>query len=264
MILALLLLLAVSARAQDLAYDVEITGIEDGTLKDSVAEVSRLLSLKDRPPSSLAGLRRRAEEDRDRIQQVLRANGYYDGSVDALIDEEAEPAKVVLTILPGSVYPLAAYIIRTSPAEITVPLDVLGLEPGQPARSAEIVAADAKLLAELARRSYPLAHIRGRRALVDHTSRSVRVEVSVETGPYARFGPAIITGLERVAESIPRNRLPWREGEPFDPRQLDKARRKLAETGLFAAIKLSPAEQAEADGRLPIRVELRERPHRSV
>ena len=47
-------------------------------LRALLQSVSETIRLADRPPPSLIRLRRRAEDDRPRLQQALRSRGYYD------------------------------------------------------------------------------------------------------------------------------------------------------------------------------------------
>ena len=79
---ALLLLTADMAVAREsLAYRTVLSGVEQGDLRRAIAQQSWLMSLQKRPPPDLLALRRRADDDRGRILSVLRAWGYYAGTV---------------------------------------------------------------------------------------------------------------------------------------------------------------------------------------
>ena len=72
-------------------YEVKINGIDPHEEKliaelDSVSTARRLQS---RPTASRAGLQRRAEDDVERFQAVLRSNGFYDGQITFDIHEKA-------------------------------------------------------------------------------------------------------------------------------------------------------------------------------
>ena len=68
-------------------YRLTIEGVADGALRDLLDEVSETRRLIDRPPPSLARLRRRAEDDRARLDQALRSQGYYNAKIDlSMID----------------------------------------------------------------------------------------------------------------------------------------------------------------------------------
>lgn len=72
-------------------YDVEITGIDsqEEKLIEALNSVSTARRLQSRPTASRAGLQRRAEDDIERFQAVLRSNGFYDGQITFSIREKA-------------------------------------------------------------------------------------------------------------------------------------------------------------------------------
>ena len=70
---------------QDLRYVVAIEGVDDAALRGLLQQVSETERLIDRPPPSLARLRRRAQDDRPRLLEVLRSEGYYDAQVEAAL-----------------------------------------------------------------------------------------------------------------------------------------------------------------------------------
>lgn len=269
LVLAVVSVLVALPAAAQLAYDVAISGIEDDALRALVEQESLLLAGRDRPPASLLGLERRAEADAARIDEILRSRGYYAGEIEVEIDGEARPVRVRLAVAPGPLFRLEAYKVtglrpREAAEPLVIPLATLGVEIGQPARADAIVAAEGRLLRALAERGYPLAVLQDRRVEADFATNSVSVEVTVDTGPFARFGPARLEGLERVEVDFARRRIPWRPGEPFDLRRLEEARQRLLDTGLFSAVRLGPAEALDAQGRLPVTVTVTERPPRSI
>lgn len=72
-------------------YDVEITGIDthEENLIAALNAVSTARRLQSRPTASRAGLQRRAEDDVERFQAVLRSSGFYDGQITFDIQEKA-------------------------------------------------------------------------------------------------------------------------------------------------------------------------------
>ena len=256
------------AAAQEAPYVVEITGVE-GDLRQRIEEVSLLATLRERPPGSSAALRRRAQSDEETLGDVLRANGHYAGTVAIDIDEAASPDRVRIAVAPGPPFLLTAFRVASSDPDpaasaIVVPLRALAVELGQPAVASRIIDAEQQLLVELARRGYPLARLIDHRVVADFAVNAVTVDVTVDTGPFARFGRVDIVGLEEVRARYVQRRLPWQQGEPFDPRQLELARRRLVATGLFASVRVASGADVEEGDRLPVSIELRERPHRSI
>lgn len=70
-------------------YNVKIEGVDpqEEKLLAALREVSTSIRLQSRPTPSLAGLERRAEDDVERFETVLRSYGFYDGQVSFNIGE---------------------------------------------------------------------------------------------------------------------------------------------------------------------------------
>jgi translocation and assembly module TamA len=251
-------------------FTVTVEGIADGGLRQAVLNVSQLTEDARRSAATERALRRRVEASIPRVDKLLRSRGYYAAKITFAIERTGETGrKVVLRIAPGPAYRLARFeIVPTTPdgrpVSLDVPLKTLGIVPGDVALADRIVEADSKLLAKLAQQAYPLARIRDRKVVVDHASQSVSVTVSVDTGPYARFGPTRTEGLRDVDPSLIERHLSWTRGAPFDPAALEETRRKLRETGLFASVSVRHGDALDDRGELPITVVVEERKHRSV
>ena len=69
-------------------YETEFTGIDDKSLQKLLESASQLVSLEGRPPPTLAALERRVRDDLDRMQKVLRSEGYYDAGVEYRLASE--------------------------------------------------------------------------------------------------------------------------------------------------------------------------------
>jgi translocation and assembly module TamA len=264
-----LLVLGAAARAEDVNYEVEITGVADDDLRKALEQASQLIALKDRPPASLLGLRRRADNDGQLLARVLASRGYYSGATDISIETLVKPFKVIVAVTPGPHYTLARYDIVFTPANKPPPefkpdLAALGLVLGAPAESAKIVDAEPRILALLAKEAHPLAHIVSRKVLADRDKATLAVTLTVDAGPEARFGPAELSGLTSVDSDYIRRRIPWQEGDRYDAEKLAELRRTLTDTRLFSSIKITPGDKLDAQGRLPVKVELGEGKKRSV
>jgi len=69
---------------------------------------SQLLSLADRPTSTLAGLERRVAADVERLGRVLEAEGFYAARIAHSVDTGVERAAVRLTVTTGPVFVIGA------------------------------------------------------------------------------------------------------------------------------------------------------------
>jgi translocation and assembly module TamA len=67
--------------APGIAYTAKLSGSPNDELQDLLERSLRLFSLAERPPPSVARLKRRLETDIDTALRVLKAEGYYEASV---------------------------------------------------------------------------------------------------------------------------------------------------------------------------------------
>lgn len=249
-----------------LNYTVNITGVE-GELLDLMQRSSLLQELIDRPPPTLGGIVRRAETDQERFSRVLRSRGYYEGDVSFEVDAEREPVTVTFSAEPGEPFVLAGYEVRyVDPLDApkTPDLAALNLEIGMRAEAARIVAAGNLLIDALHNEAWPFAREVDRQAVVDFEHRTMSVEVLVEAGPRAGFGPVTFSGLERTKEDYVEQWVAWKPGDPFRQSDLDALQRNLAGTGLFTAVAVTRADALNAEGDVPISVDAVPAEHRSV
>ena len=253
--------------AADLRYEVTIEGVGDDALRGLLLQVSESQRLIDRPPPSIARLRRRAQDDRARLLEVLRSEGYYGGQVEVALDSSVQPIKVTFRIDLGPVYRLGAVSIEVEPPEpgLRVPSpQEIGLKPGEPAAARTILDAEQALLNRVRAQGFILAGLGPRRAVVDHDTDLMDVTLRIQPGPLSRFGPVSFDGLSTVEQDFVANRLDWKQGELITPARLEEARNSLRETGLFTNVQIDLADEPDAQGRLPVTVDLTERKHRSI
>lgn len=248
-------------------YAVEIRGVEDPALHQLLEDVSETRRLIDRPPASLTRLRRRAEDDRTRLQQALRSEGYYAGAIELSVDATAEPVQIVFRVEPGPRYRFREVTIEVSPPDADLELPSrreLGIAPGEPAVAQTILDAEARLV-DLARaRGHALAEAGERQAIVDHDADAMDLTLRLNAGPLVRFGEIEVTGLAEVEPDFVEKRLGWRSGELITAERLAEGQRVLRETGLFSTIRTRLGTTPDDEGKLPVTVAVTERKHRSI
>jgi translocation and assembly module TamA len=238
---------------------------------------------KDQPLSGDSlGLLQGAQAALARINTALRSRGYYDAAITATVDgrpiaeagaldaidarPEAEPVSFSFNVTTGPRYRVGDVAIRGPTAQASLPaIDraKLGLAPGDPADATAILEAQDKLITELRKQGYALASIK-RDVVVNHATREATVTFVAETGPLARMGPVRFSGTDKVDTVWLQRRVPFKEGEPYDPAKVDALRGKLTSLGVFNAVRIKPAATLGANGELPIDVELTDRPPRSI
>lgn len=254
--------------SEPIPYVARIEGKLPGKLKALLEASSGLIANKDRPPASLAALRKRVADDVQRFNQVLQSEAYYDGRIDTTTDTAVQPAQVTLSITPGPRFRLETYEIvyepGPPPAEAPRQASDVGIKIGAYATASPLVEAERALLQRLSELGHPHARFIERRYVADRAARSVRATVRVDAGPAMTLGPLHIEGLERVRQSYVERLVQWHEGRTFDSRELQRVRSLLTGTQLFAAVGIEREEPPAGSQAIPVRVTLKERKRRSV
>lgn len=260
-------LLSASAATAAVTYAVEIVGVEDDALLQTMRESSALVA-REGVVDSLGALQRRAVADARLMRQVASSAGYYDAKVVFEIDENVAPMKVTLKVEPGNVYRLAA-VHLAGPNGETVPLigdfdpAAVGLAVGEAATAAPIVDAEGRIATFYTERGRPFAKVLHRRAVIDRGTQTMEVTYTVDTGPAARFGAVTVSGLESLDQGYVDRQLGWADGDPYDSRKVEATRKALVDSTLFSTVMVQPVAPV-VDDRVPMRIELIERPARSI
>lgn len=257
---------------------------KDKAVTKAMRSASNLLSLESTPPSGAAGLARRARADRDRLTATLFSLGRYGGCVTitiagesldapdilAVIDAARRKGPVPITILvePGPEFTFGTISLVDAKtgrplAGIGTPED-LGILPGAQARSDQVVAAERRIITRLRDTGHPFAAVPSRDVIADHRTRQLDITYRIAPGPEATFGPVTITGTKSLDPQFVRERLTFREGERFDPARIERFRRDMGRVEVIQAVQVVEGDKLDANGGLPITVEVRERKLRYV
>lgn len=252
----------------NVSYTVDFRGLENPEALKAIKLTSQLVVLQSRPPSSASTLRFRAESDIPLLIRVLHAYGYYEAKVHTQILEHLGSYHVEVEISPGPLYTLDAYLIQMKTKENEpvpqIKLEDLGLTQGQPALSQSILDAEAQALRLLSECGYPLAHIHNRSVIADGKSKTVRVELELETGPFCRFGSTQIHGISSVKEALINQKIAWQRGSIYNSELVSKTQKSIMDTGLFSFAAILNGDQVDDQGQLPMDIELTESKHKSV
>ena len=249
-------------------HTARIEGVDDPALLALLQSVSSTLDIEAEVPASLLHLRRRAESDVEAFMGVFQSRGFYGAKIDLDLDRDVTPVPVIFRMEPGPQYVFGELQVLPegdAQADALPAPDALGLAPGAPALADVILAADSGLLEHLRTNGFPAPAIAKREVVVDHDSQTVNVAFHVATGARAVYGAPDYAGLERTRPVVVDRLLPWKEGDPFDQRQLGELRTRLYDTGLFATASAEalPGE-IDANGEMPVRITVTERPPRTI
>jgi translocation and assembly module TamA len=251
----------------DLNYRAEITGTEDSELADLLDKVSELKTLEDKPPVSEEALRRRADRDLGRLADAAHSLGYWDAEFSYDLDTEADPAKLTVTVKSGPLYHVASIkVLGPEGQPLSMPLreEKLPLKPGDPARTAPVVATETALVAEFGDSGHPFAKVENRVVEIDRATQTMDVTYTLDPGPVKRFGPPTIEGLERLDPAYVEGRIRWQRGEVYDASKVEATRRALIESGLFSTVQITPTADPDNPEDVRMKIDATERLHRTV
>ncbi len=278
-VLAVMVILCTAAEARTARIALTVTGDErmSDDLKQLVEDFEKTQPLSGDALALLQG----AQAVLARVNTAVRSRGFYDARATATVDNrpvdeaaaldaiethpETEQLTFALTVDTGPRFKVEGIAIRGAGAASLPAIDMskLGLAAGDPADAPAILAAQDLVLAEFRKQGYALASVR-REVVVDHATRSAEVTFLVTTGPVARMGPVRFSGTEKVSTTYLQRRVPFKEGELYDPAKVETLRGKLTSLGVFNVVRIKPATALDANGELPIDVELTDRLPRSV
>ncbi len=248
-------------------YDVEITGSLPDGMSDLLEQSSRLIQLVEKPPTSIAGLKRRIEEDEDGFNKVLRSEGYYANKIDVHIDHSKEPVQLIFTIEAGPQYTVSRYqieyhVLQTQPPALN--LEALSVKPGVPARSEPIVTAQKQVIAQLLNLGFPHAKVFKQDAVVDFKQSEMEATLVIAPGPYIHLGNLVLEGLTEVNAEHMRRISGWVENVTYRQSTLEQLRRVYLDTGLFEAVRYQIPANIQRDATVPVTFSFTERKHRSI
>lgn len=272
-----------------LPYAVELVPTGESGLDDGLRAASQLIGLRETAPTTGFGLIARAGNDRERLARVLQAEGYWGGAIGVTIlglpaQDPALPERLAQRTASGDRTPVpvvirpdprARYTIASIITEATTPegeavvaaaaAEPFGIAPGDPARTAPILAAERMLLDRLLAAGHPLASIVRRETVVDYDRGIMRIAWAFAPGPRADFAPPAIAGTDRVDPGfLARYAAQRLADEPYSPQRLERARKAIMALGPFESVRAEVGDALNPAGQLPVTFIVAERPRRVV
>lgn len=244
--------------------DYAIEGIKSEALKDQLNSVIDQQFAEKIDTDDAADYMRqenyREQVARDDLLKTMRAEGYYDAAV--TYKDAAPKLSGTYYIKAGPQYKITSLAI--TPDTQTAKLDEVGLKTGMPARAEDVLTAQAALQ-RLIRQdqcyfSLDVTHT----AQLDPATKTIRISFDVKAGPQAVFGPVRFTGMSSVRESYLQKMVSWQEGECFRRGKIEQLRSELLTSGLFSKADAVLPDAPDADGSVPLEINVAERAHRTI
>lgn len=251
-----------SAQAEPKA---QVRGDLDGELR---AQIIRAIGDTDEPATNRFDARRRARAAVEAAEALLRSEGYYQPTLEDIVEGENPPVAVV-SVIPGRRFlagpPAVEWIAPDPDPEVAAAaLGEVGLKAGDPGRAVDVIAGEGRIVAGLVRRGYADAATQPRRVVVDHATFMVQPTYRIVSGLLVRLDGVQVETAGATREDWVAGLAPWAEGDRFDPEKVAELERRLTDTGVYdsVSVALAPADQINAAGNRPVIVTLNDRPRR--
>jgi outer membrane protein insertion porin family/translocation and assembly module TamA len=212
------------------------------------------------------------QRDLARVERWYKARGYYSAVARAgrvietgnrhvrveVLVEEGEPTlteDIVIVGIDGLPHPVQDAAIRAAR---------LALPRGQPFDEDEFQHCESDVKSALTDRGYAFAKVT-RDAYVDIVHRVANVEIDVEPGEPARFGPITFEGLDpdgdgprkaELPESMLRRTMLIKEGQPYSTLDTTDAKLALLDLGVLASVTIEPDLSHPETHIVPLRVKV--------
>jgi translocation and assembly module TamA len=258
-------------------------------VEQTLQDTSTLYRLRADAPSDGDSLARRIQADFGPLLDALWGLGYYNATLVfdvagiplAMGDDPARAAAaaeayraraavpVTARVVPGTLFELRNVQVNDArvrrpftPAEL--PSKIIGLSPGDPARAADLRAAQARMVDHFRAQSRPLAKAVSIQPVVFHPARIMDVAFALDPGPVASIGQISITGAENVDPAVIRSFVYVEPGDAYSPKAMADMRKSVGRIQALGSVRIRESETLDPEGRLPVFVEVTERKPRVV
>ncbi|WP_445504545.1 autotransporter assembly complex protein TamA [Microvirga sp. G4-2] len=271
------------------SLDFAVPG-DDKKIVQILKDVSTLQSLKSDPPPDADALVRRAEADLPRLNDALWGAGFYNARIaitvagvpltlQALRPEAAIRAATVyrsraLVPIQVAVDPGPQFVLRKVTVldartdrpflQSELPPRIVKIEPGDAARAADIVAAQARIVDYFRAQSRPFAKVTAQSPVVVHPAHVMDISLTVDPGPQAGIGQITVRGAENVDPAVVRSFIYTDPGDPYSPAALASMRKSILNIEALSSVRIREGETLDSYGNLPLFVDITERQPRVI
>ena len=252
-------------------YAVTISAPDaDKDLVKKLENASTLKSDEERPVSGSLGLMAKARSDREQLIASLYADARYEGVVTITIDGKPlddlppdaefkgpQPVPVAIDIASGPKFTLGNVRLEGDAAGL-MSADY-GLIAGGDAGSGAVLKAEALVVRTLKEQGRPLAKVTDRQIVADHATSTLDVTLTVAAGPVAGYGDTTVEGTEKVDRDFTEYMTGLKRGRQYSPQEISDARDRLLALEVFNSVTFKEADKLDADGNIPIGVQVSER-----
>lgn len=249
-------------------YEIRIEGVSNEQNKafDLEALAEQAID-EEHPPETVDALHIFNRLMAERVRAALAAHAYFDAKAYASIDEpddEDDTPVIIITANTGEQYHIDSHQLHWKSAELAVEDKSIFPAHGTLADTAPLLASAEALSTQLSSKHCLLSLTISPRLILDKIAHKATIIYDIEHGGSANFGDTRFTGDSKVNESILRKRIKWKQGQCFSQNKLDKTQTSLLKTQLLSKAHITVGEQVNEEGEIPITIELKDRPHRTI
>lgn len=255
-------------------YRVEFLGLPEN-LNRAFSDRFNILSALEEyrgDDANFAQIKRRAETDRNLVEQLLRIEGYYDAVVRTRFEAltkttDPNDVAVIINIAAGPQYKLSSIVFPGLEKARTDDklgfLDVFGLNEGDIINSDLIATGRAQLETAMAESGYAFAATDEPELVVDHAERSGDLSQPVNPGGRYDFGTIKIAGAELFDADHVQLIARFNEGDLYKASDVEDLRRALIATGLVSTVTLDPVRSVDPE-KINLAINLTPAPLRTI
>jgi translocation and assembly module TamA len=232
--------------------------------------IDRAIGEADQPVESLFQARRRARDAAEDAIAVLRSEAYYAYGVEADVGE-GEPPRPIVEVEPGPRFlfadPQVTWTGEAPDQETQVKgREAMDIAPGEPGRSADVVAAEGRIVAAVREAGYADVSADPREVIVDHADNTVRPTFRIGAGGLVRLDGLVLDTEGRTNPAWLTQLRPWTPGDVYDPEDVAELERRLLDTGVYnsVTVALSAQDDVDEEGRRRVLVGLEDREPRTI
>jgi len=252
------------------AYRIRFDGLPEtiGETFDTRFEILSVLEQYRGDDANFAQIRRRAQNDAELVERLLRIEGYYDAVVQTRFEADGEErVAVIIQVQAGPQYRLDA--IALPGLENAVPpdpqrfRDIFGLQTGAVVNSDQIMDAIGRLDMAMVENGYAFAETGEPELEIDHAERLGDLEVPVTPGGRFNFGSIVLAQSDLFDADHVQMIARFAPGDLYQASEVEDLRRALIATGLVSTLTIEPVV-ADDPAAVDIAVDVTAAPLRTV
>jgi translocation and assembly module TamA len=229
-------------------------------------ELQRYKDLPDLDDAELARLLQSADAQ---VQDLMATLGYFTASLrwqNLPGTGEGDARRIVLNVKPGPQSVVATVHIELqgdvahNPAALQQKQALVkqwALPAGKPFTQSAWSQAKSDALHRLTTENYPLGRLAGSQAQVDPETQSVRLTLTLDSGPRVLLGQAQVTGSERYGQELAVRLARIRTGQAYRQSDLLEAQQRLVASGFYDSVFVSLETEGDVQA-MPVKIELKE------